>query len=165
MKKKIISILLLASVIPRVSYAQETSQAIIEVQDEYSDKSLVAPLAKGKRAPFTGLLLTPRASAEVITKIDSFDSLISLEVKRAKDELNAKHDFEIKELKSSFKADKEIFATDIDRLKKQLKDCESIVHIETPEEPPSRITWAGIGFLGGIVATSLAIFTVQSMTK
>lgn len=165
MKKKIISLLLLTSImLPRTVFAQEVNLATEEAHDEYTDKSLVAPLAKGKRAPFTGLLLTPRASAEVITKIDSFDRLIALEVQRVTDDLNAKHDFEVKELKSSFKADKDVLTSDVNRLSGQLKGCESIARM-TPEEPPSRTTWAGVGFLSGIIATSLTIFAVQSLSK
>ena len=161
MKKIVSSLLLVSMLMTSIAHAQETPTV---TEDEFTNRSFVAPLAMGKRAPYTGLLLTPRAAAEVMTRIETFDKLKALEIQRVVDDLNARHSFEIKELTTTFKAEKDTLQAKSDRIQHQLDACES-VKVPKPEDPPSRVTWSTVGFIGGIIFTGAAIFTAQSLTK
>lgn len=162
MKKVTSFVLLISTIASNSAFAQE---AIEETPaDEYTNTSFVAPLAKDRRAPYTGLLLTPRAAAEVMTRIETFDKVKALEIKKAVEDLAAHHEFEIKELTTTFKSEKDTLLARNTSLEGQLKSCET-ANIPKPEDPPSRLTWFGAGLIGGILATSVTFFTVQSLSK
>ena len=120
-----------------------------------------APLKKGDKAPFTGVLLSPSAAASIIADIKNRTSIIDLEVDRAKKDANAKCEYDKSNMKADADADKKVMQAQIDdqkttiaRLDNDLKKSEAAA--------PSRTVWFGVGFVGGIVLT---VVTVYGVTK
>jgi hypothetical protein len=120
-----------------------------------------APLRKGDKAPFTGVLLSPSAAASIIADIKNHAAAISIEVDKTKKEAEAKCEFDKKNLKADAEADKKIMQAQIDdqkttitRLDKDLKAAEAAM--------PSRTVWFGVGFVGGIVLTVITVYGVSN---
>lgn len=146
--------------------AQEVKQPLVG-----ADLALVCPLAQGQQAPFAGVLLSSRASAAVIAEYSLFDERLKLEVENATRVAQVKHEFEIKEQESRFITEKTTMSAQIESrdekitiLDRDLKKSEEQVRRLT-EEMPSRATWFGIGFAGGIVFTIATAYAIGQVVN
>jgi hypothetical protein len=165
MKTNIIAITLMSSlVLPIVARAEGKEDEV--PTDEYTEQSIVAPLAKGRRAPYTGLLITPKTAADVITKIDAFDKRLLIELERNTTDLNAKCKFQLDGAETTCKTDKDGLMAKIESQRQRISQLESSVGLTVPvSDPPSRLTWARTGFAGGVVTTAAAIFAFSALSK
>lgn len=119
-----------------------------------------APLRKGDKAPFTGVLLSPSAAASIIADIKNHTAIVVMEVDKAKKEAVAQCEFDKKNMKAEHDADTKVMQAQIDdqkttiaRLNSDLKNAEAAM--------PSRTVWFGAGFVGGIVLTVVTVYGVS----
>ena len=152
--------------IPCAVSAQEVKQPVIG-----PDLALVCPLAQGQQAPFPGVLLSAKASAAVIAEYSLFDERLKLETENANRVMQVKMDFELKEQESRFTTERTTLTAQVDSrnekisiLERDLKKSEDEVK-RLVEEMPSRATWFGIGFAGGIVFTIATAYAIGQVVN
>jgi len=124
----------------------------------------ISPMKKGQIAPFTGLLLSPSATASIISDIQFKDQLIQIEVKKATSTMKSYHDHELEKIKIRNESDSQILslrlqeqAKEINRLDLQLK--------EERESRPNPATWVSIGVVGGVILSTLTAAVIVSVVN
>lgn len=151
---------------PCISSSQELKQPVVG-----SNLSLVCPLAQGQQAPFSGVLLSAKASAAVISEYSFFDERLKLEVENANRLMQVKMDFELKESESKFTTERTTLSAQIESrnekisvLEQDLKKAGDEVKRLT-EETPNKVTWFGMGFAGGIVFTIATAYAIGQVVN
>ena len=143
------------------AWAQITLPPIPDMDlDEPNVGKAVSPMKKGQRAPFTGVLLSPEAVADITVEFESFPERLKLEVDMAvgMSQVDAQHRIDM--LLAEGAADLSVAEA---KLKAQLQ-VNSVLskRIEKIEAEMGNTTlWFGMGITGGVVAT-LAIVYVSS---
>lgn len=125
--------------------------------------SALSPMKKGDKAPFTGVLLSPKAIATLIAQLDSLDEQVSIEVDRAKAQSKAQSDFALSQLRTTTDADKKILQAQVDAETKQVNALQ--LQLSNQPGPPNVMLWTGGGVIGGVVLTVLTVFAVSRATK
>jgi hypothetical protein len=156
--KKLVSIFLLAS-----TTISSVASADVDSSDPWKDVAGITPLRRGQKAPYSGVLMTPKATATIVANADTEREKISIEVQHALAEADTKRKFEVNETTTKCTADKGVLQASIDEKNARIKIVEE--ELSKASDPPSRTTWAGIGFVGGVVTTVLIIFGVSRVTK
>lgn len=128
-----------------------------------SPPPVISPLSKGQQAPFTGVLLSPEAVAQVIAQQDTAQAAQKLAVQHQADLDAAELKFQIDQLTTTCTADKTILQAQIDNQKKQIQIFNDQLK-KTTGGPPASL-WLGVGAVGGVVATLLTVFAVTRVTK
>jgi len=155
--KKIIAGTLLATML------STNIAAAADTQDPWADIAGISPLRKNQPAPYSGVLLTPKATATVIANADLEKDRIALEVQHALADADAQKKFALSEADTKCTADKKVLQSTIDEKSSRLKIVED--ELSKASDPPSRLTWAGLGFAGGVAATVLIVFGVSRVTN
>jgi hypothetical protein len=176
--KKIISILVLATALPNLAMAQDVPSpepdqikknmwVLPQTNLQPGEKDpgpVLAPMKLGQRAPFSGVLLSPSAVANVIVEFETFEERLHIEVIRAVSEERAAGDKRLSDASAGCVADKKELQANLhaskresDLYKKELKN--------TIDSQPNPYIWAGLGALGGAAFTLLTVFAVTQVTK
>jgi hypothetical protein len=168
MFKRLISLVLCLMLLVTSSAAKAGGVSLPDspapVPGEVDVGSAISPLKKGQIAPFTGVLLSPKATATIITQLNSLDALVKIEVDKAKSESKAQCDFAIAEQKNQLETDKKVLQASIDEKLKRITILENQVK-EAEASRPNVVIWAGIGFAGGIAVTVLTVYAVSQATR
>lgn len=178
--KKFVSILMLSTLLlPNIAAAQsvpspdpdppakDIGRQLPPVQLQPGEKdpgTALSPMKRGQRAPFTGVLLSPAAVANVVVEMESFEERLHIEVVRSIQEERAAGDKRLSDANAASTADKKVLQanldaskTEADAYKKELKDLR--------DSQPNTYLWAGLGALGGVAFTLLTVFAVTQVTK
>jgi hypothetical protein len=126
--------------------------AAIEAPEE-DVGAATAPLEKGDEAPFTGVLLSPKAAATIVAERNAFDERIKIEVQRARAECQAKCDYSLKKAKISCDADRKTMQASLDERKKRIDVLQKTIADEEKKSKPNVWLWAGGGALTGALGT------------
>ena len=123
----------------------------------------VSPLSKGQPAPYTGVLLSPEAVAQVVAQQDTAAAALKLAVQHQADIDAAQLQYQLAQLTTTCTADK-------NDLQAQVTDNKNQVNILTEQLKsntggPGAPVWIGIGAVGGIVVTLATVFAVSRVTK
>jgi len=163
MMKKIIPLLLATSMLCNNVYAQ----SIPSPDPETDEKTQIAPMFPGDRAPFTGVLFSTKATATVLAELDSFQDKLSIEVKKVQRDAEAQKKFELSQLDAKRTREKDVIKADLDaqqkvnvNLKQDVKRLEDEV-----ANAPNRLLWASMGVAGGVLVTVLITFAVNQASK
>jgi len=127
----------------------------------------ISPMKKGQRAPFTGVLLSPAATADVIVEFETFEERIRIEVVKAIQEQQADCDKKLSDADAKSTADKEILKANIKSKNSSIKDLQTQVKILKDERDtrwPAG-AWIGIGAAGGVALTILTAFAISKATQ
>lgn len=135
------------------------------------DLSLVCPLVQGQQAPFSGVLISSKATAMIVSEYDYFDERLKVEVENAIKVEQIRANFALKEQDSKFSTERTTLQAKIDsqdeKLKifeKDLQKSEANVKLLV-EEMPSRTTWFGIGLVTGIVFTIATAYSIGQVVN
>jgi len=132
--------------------------------DEADVGNALSPMKKGEKAPFTGVLLSPRAIATIITQINSSQAQIDIEIWRARAEERATSEFKLSEQKIKLETDGKILQIQLDARQKEI----AVLNEQLKKEQASQISrpfWTSVGAVGGVVVSILIVFGVSSATK
>ena len=146
--------------------SQEIKQPLVG-----SELSLIYPIEKGQQAPFPGVLLSSRASAVVIAEYSLFEDRLKIEVDNAVRLTEVKMNYELKQQESSFLASRTVLQAQLSSREEKIKILErNLKQLEEDnkrliEETPSRITWLGLGFAGGIVFTIATAYAIGQVVN
>lgn len=131
--------------------------------DETLPPPVVTPLNKGQMAPYTGVLMSPEAVAQVIAEKESAAKALTLAVQHQAELDAAKLKFEVDRVTSTCDADKSILQAQVDDGKRRVNILNE--QLEKQTSGPSPLGWVGIGAAGGVVMTLLTVFVVGQATK
>lgn len=117
----------------------------------------ISPMKKGQAAPFTGVLLSPKAVASVITELNSFNERLKIETDRVYGESKAQCNYEINAIKIKADADARIAQAKLDESLKRVEIFENAAK-ELQSSSSDPVLWGGLGFGLGIAATILITY-------
>jgi len=164
MKSKIISSILLVSfTTSTLARAQELTK-LPKIETPYGEidpGEAISPMKKDQRAPFSGVLLSPKAIAKVIVDLKSIDDKVNLEVKQAIETQNVLCLREKNEITIKAEADKSILNASVQEKLRTIKMYEEQLKKETNRTDPG--TLVGIGAAVGAVLTTLTALAVSQM--
>lgn len=134
------------------------------VEGETDVGEALSPMKKGQKAPFTGVLLSPRAAAKITVELQNIDEKIKLAVDRIQAEDAIRCEAKVNETQIHADADKKVLQA---RLDASLKDNNVLIkRIEKEEKDrPNVWLWATGGAVGGVVTTVLIIVAVDAAKK
>lgn len=172
--KKFISVLLVGSQLTTVvpAYAEPPAPQPIVLPDppqpapgEPDVGAAISPMKKGKIAPFTGILLSPKATATIIAQLNFLQEQIRIEVDHARAEEQARCDFRVSETTTHLNADKAVLQAQVDERGKRINVLTD--QLKKEEAQRSSATFlAGAGAVGGlIVGIGLSALTVYAVGK
>ncbi len=125
-------------------------------------------MRKGQIAPFTGVLLSPRALATVVAELNAIQDRIKIEVDLAVGIAEAQCDFEVAETENRLGTDKRILQAQLNENQKRI----AILNEQLKKEEDNRTNaplWIGLGvgggFVAGVAVTVLVAFAVNSASK
>lgn len=128
----------------------------------------VSPMKKGQPAPFTGVLLSPKAVASVIAELHSVQDRVKLEVDHANAVAAAQCDFKVSETTTRLEADKKVIQAQADEQAKRIAALNDALKKEEDSRPNTPL-WVGLGIGGGFVAgvavSVLAVYAVNKASK
>lgn len=138
------------------------------VPGEVDVGAAISPMKKGQIAPFTGILLSPKAVATVIAQLNTMQDQIKIEVDKARGEEQAKCEFRVAETTNRLETDKKILQAQVDEKTKtnviltdQLKKAE--------ESRPNLPLWVGLGAGAGLIigvgVSALAVYATSHASK
>lgn len=164
MKKFIAAILLSSLFTTNVVRAQETTGVVLPKIEtptgEVDPGEALSPMKSGQKAPFSGVLLSPKAVASIIARLAS----IGESVKLAESEATARAEEVCRTEKSTMqirtKADDTILRARIEDNERNLKRYETqIKEMRDSSIDPGLLV--GIGAAGGIILTTLSVLAVS----
>lgn len=113
-------------------------------------ESKITALKEGELAPYQGVLLSPKAAAEVVVKLDSIDQKVKLEVDKCMAEREAQVSYLTAEYSSKMKQVTTDAAARLSAKDKEIKQLSDLA--KAKESSMSPMTWATIGVVGGVIA-------------
>lgn len=177
--KKIISTMVLFSFfVPQVALGQTVfspepdeklqSLPLPQLQPGEKDPGIaISPMRRGQRAPFSGVLFSPRAVADVIVEFESFEERLHIEIMRTINEQQAECDKKLSDVENKLTTDKKILQANIDSKDKVIKELHGQIKI-LKDEQESRWhpgAWLGIGAASGIALTVLTAFAISKASQ
>jgi hypothetical protein len=123
----------------------------------------ISPLKAGQAAPYSGVLLSPGAVAQIVAQQDTAQAAIQLVVQHQVDVDGTQQKYALATQQTTCDADKKVLQAQVDDSKKQnlvLTD-----QLKKNTGGPGAGVWIGLGAVGGIVATVLLTFAISKVTK
>ena len=130
---------------------------IISPQAEEDLGAVISPIRKGEKSPFTGLVLSPRAIATIMSHYKFLNEQIGIETEKARQEVTAQFENKIRELQIKYNSDKASYQTQLESSRSDSARYKSLLEKEISSRPNLPL-WAGISFASGIGLTLLIIF-------
>jgi hypothetical protein len=125
----------------------------------------ISPMKKGQVAPFTGILLSPKATATIVAQLNTLQEQIKIEVDHARAEEKAKCDFQVAETRTHLEADKKVLQAQVDSRDKQINILNGVIK-QHEENRPNTSLWVGLGTgLGFVVGAGLTVLTVYVVNQ
>jgi hypothetical protein len=168
MMKKLIATTLIASMLTTTSaYSQEQPIELPQVDlvdGEVDPGSAVSPMKKLQKAPFSGVLLSPKLLAIVLAKLKSIDDRTKLAASEATEKANevCRSEKSLSQIQND---------TQVKILNARIADNERIMTMyekSLEEERQSQTdpgVWIGLGAIGGAAVTVLTVFAVAQSMK
>lgn len=172
MLNKVVSAVVLASLlVPAPCRAEDSSNqgglvaaVPVPVAGEADPGKAISPMKKGQKAPYTGVMLSPRAVSSVIADYEAVPEKIKLEVKKAVAENQTKCDRVVADASAKCEADKAALKAALDADEKEIEAYSKELKI-LREKQTNPLVWTGIGVVGGVAVTLLTVFVVSAATK
>lgn len=125
----------------------------------------ISPMKKGQVAPFTGILLSPKATATIIAQLNTLQEQIKIEVNHVRAEEKARCDFRVAEIKTTTDADRKVLQAQLDARNKEINVLNGVIK-QHEENKPNTPLWVGLGTgLGFVVGAGLTVLTVYAVNQ
>lgn len=116
---------------------------------------IISALDKGQVAPYTGVLLSPPAVAQIVAEKDAVAVTVQLAAQHQLDLDRAELTFQLAQQASTCTADKSILQAQLTDVQKQNQVIEQ--QLRQASGGLSTPVWVGIGVAGGIAVTLLTL--------
>lgn len=123
--------------------------------------AVISPMARGNKAPFTGVLLSPQAVAEIIAEFSAFEELLKIELEKLNEQNEAELERKLKNLNIEHEADKKILLVQLETRDKEVLNLGKQLQEEI-DNRPNVFLWTSLGVLGGIGVTLLTTFLMHT---
>jgi hypothetical protein len=123
----------------------------------------VSPISKGQTAPYTGVLLSPQALAQIVAQQDTVAAAMQLAVQHQSNIDAAQSQFQIAQQATTCTADKSDLQAQVDDDKKQINTL--TVQLKHNTGGLGAPTWIGVGVVGGVALSVLTAFAISKVTK
>jgi len=125
----------------------------------------ISPMRKGQAVPFTGVLLSPKATATIITQLKLFPDLLAIEVNKTRGEELARCNFRVSEVETRLEADKKILGAQLEERNKHI----SILVEQGKQDEKNRVNtpvWVGLGATAGfVIGAGLTVLTAYALNQ
>lgn len=168
--KKIVSVLLALSLITNSSLAFSQQAAKVDLptletpEGEVDPGLAISPMKLLQKAPFTGVLLAPKAIASLVARLNSFDKEKKLAVAEAVELANETCKNEKNNNDIMAKSQKLILEARVEDQKKVIQAYEEQLKKERDQQSDPAI-WGLVGAAGGVAVTILTTFAVSQAMK
>jgi hypothetical protein len=123
---------------------------------------VISPLQKGQVAPYTGVLLSPPAVAQIVAQQDTAKAAAALALQHQAEIDAAQQKYALDSLTTTCTADKNILQAQLTDQQKQNQILTN--QLKSATGGPGAPVWIGIGFAGGVVVTVLTAFAISKAT-
>lgn len=165
MKKFVSSIILASFTLASTVRAEVPSIPLPTTPPEEVDPgSALSPMSKGQKAPFTGVLLSPRAVATIISELNSTNEKLKIETDKIKNEQEALCKKTALDLKIKFETEKKLVVLDAEEKDRTINILQGRLS-EEQKSRPNPAVWTAIGTAGGVALTLLTVFAVSQAAK
>ena len=159
MKKGIIaSILLICFTTTSMVRAEELTK-LPKIETPYGEidpGEALSPMKRDQRAPFTGVLLSPKAVAKITVDLKSIDDKVKLEVRQATETQVAICLREKNEINIKADADKSILEASVQEKLRTIKLYEEQLKKESGKPNPGTVLGIGVA-IGAVLTTMTAL--------
>lgn len=168
--KKIVSGFLSLILITNSSLAFSQQAAKIDLpvsetpEGEVDPGLAISPMKLSQKAPFTGVLLAPKAIASLVARLNSFDKEKKIAVDEAVELANETCKNEKNNSNIMATAQKSILEARVEDQKKVIQAYDDQIKKER-EQQTDPAMWALIGAAGGVAVTVLTTFAVSQAMK
>lgn len=129
--------------------------------NEPSVGKAISPLKMGQKAPFTGLLLSPEAIADMIAELNSIPEQIEIEKKKTLETCEAQCTFKLEWSKIESNTDNKILNARVEAEERQNKILVERVK-ELEDDKSNLLLWTAGGAVVGVLTTILIVFGVSA---
>ena len=133
-------------------------------KNETDTGELISPMKKGQTAPFTGLLLSPKAIASIIADIQSRDEEIEIKIQRGIETTKIQRSYEMTVERIRNESDNKLSLNRIQEQRKEIDRLDAALKKEK-EDRPNPIVWAAVGVGAGILVSTLTAAAVVYAVK
>lgn len=123
----------------------------------------IAPMWPDQPAPFSGVLLSPEATAVIIARADAIAKQLQLAIDHQRALDAAQQSFQLQQQASTCSADKSVLQAQLTDAQKQYDAINA--QLKKVGSAPSAPTWIAVGAVGGIVLTVVTVLAVSKATK
>lgn len=169
MKNILSAILSICLLLPAPAFSQEPDQkielpSISTPEGEKDPGKALSPMKMLQKAPFSGILLSPKVVAEIVSRLNSVDQLQKIAADEAREQerevcKNEKNNNQIK-----FDSDKSILQAQIEYNKNLVVAYEKQLEIEKSSHIPGGV-WYTLGAVSGTAITILSVFAIAQAVK
>jgi len=166
MKKTISSLLIAAFFCTNIAHAEETVvlPPVETQQGEVDPGEAISPMKVNQKAPFSGVLVSPKAVATLTAKLASIADKIKLAHDEATEQAQEVCRNEKSVMKIQTDADKNILSARISNNERIITSYEkSLAQAQASQGDPA--LWIGLGALGGATVTVLTAFAIAQSIK
>jgi hypothetical protein len=142
---------MVSSTVPVWAQQPDVSPVPVLQPGESDVGAAISPMKKGQVAPFTGVLLSPAASAKISVDYESLSKQIKIAVDQATAEAGARCDARVNEVSIHANADKRVADAQLEASKKENVILNERIK-KQEDDRPNVILWLGGGFLAGLGA-------------
>ena len=136
-------------------------------QGETDPGFALSPMKKRQKAPFTGVLLSPSAVANIIVELETIEERIHIEIVKATQLEQANCDKKLADATAKARADVKVLQASIDSKNKTINvlnvELKTLNDYNNAEWHPT--AWVGIGTATGILLTVLTAFAISKATQ
>ena len=156
MKKAVSTLLVVALVAsPITSWAQDKPSVAP------TPTPVISPLNRGQVSPFTGVLFSPEAVAQVIAQQDTERATAALALQHQADVDAAQKKYALDSAASTYLADRTILLAQLTDVQKQNQALQD--QLKSNSSGPGAPVWIGIGVAGGIVVTLVTALAISKL--
>lgn len=157
--KRLISVILVASLSAATCPAWATGP--VTPAATTATPPVVSPIAKGQPAPYSGVLFSPPAVAQIVSQADAAQQALQLAVQHQLDMDGAQLTFQLAQLSTTCTTDKNDLQAQIADNQKQNTALQA--QLKQSSSGPGAPVWIGLGAVGGIVVTVLLALAVSKL--
>lgn len=130
----------------------------------FAEESKVTPLNRGQVAPWSGVLFSNSAAAEVAAMYKTLPEKIKIERNNEKKKCDAECEKSVSDMIARHDRELEVLRARNDTLTSENNRTKELL-IKQEKERTNTVIWTGIGFGAGLVITTISFIIVGSVTK